>query len=246
MYSFFKEESFGLRHQLTFIGQEMKIYLPKNYLEPDSIFANKLGNAINTIGLFWFSVNNKFYELSLPLKIEFEYQSEETFKGKLSPELSSMEYDVFVLKTGDAFCRDLNHKQDISDLETMFLRIIDQGKLPQTVDYQESIAIVLNLFSSSGIGSKLGVSSALVEILLSELYRNKHNPNEPFRKLLNSSSSASLFDFKMIRMTKLPQLNSIFNSIVGEDTYNQLANSIVRQREGAKDRVTPMEKLLKY
>ena len=245
MYSFFKEESFGLRHQLTFIGQEMKIYLPKNYLEPDSIFANKLGNAINTIGLFWFSVNNKFYELSLPLKIEFEYQSEETFKGKLSPELSSMEYDVFVLKTGDAFCRDLNHKQDISDLETMFLRIIDQGKLPQTVDYQESIAIVLNLFSSSGIGSKLGVSSALVEILLSELYRNKHNPNEPFRKLLNSSSSASLFDFKMIRMTKLP-LNSIFNSIVGEDTYNQLANSIVRQREGAKDRVTPMEKLLKY
>ena len=246
MYSFFKEETFGLRHQLTFIGKEMKIYLPKNYLEPDSIFANKLGNAIQTLGLFWFSVDNKFYELSLPLKIEFEYQSEETYKGKLVPDLASLEYDVFVLKTGDAFCKDLNHKQDIGDLETMLLRVVDQGKMPATVSYQESISIILNLFSSSGIGSKLGVSAALVEILLSELYRNKHNPNEPFRKLITSSNSASMYDFKMIRMTKLPQLNSIFNSLVGEDTYNQLANAVVRQREGVKDRPTPMEKLLKY
>ena len=30
-YNFFKEETFDLRHQLTFVGDKLEIYLPKNY-----------------------------------------------------------------------------------------------------------------------------------------------------------------------------------------------------------------------
>lgn len=243
MYSFLKEESYGLRSQLTFIGDEMKIYLPKNFLEPESIFASKLGNVIETLGLFWFSVNNKFFELSLPIKIQFEYQETETFKGKLVPDLPNLEYDVFILKKGDAFCKDLSHKEDISDMETMLLRVIDQGKMPQTVSYTEAIDIMLNLIESNG---QLGVSSSILEIILAEMYRNKHNPSEPFRKLITSSKSATMYDFKLVRMSRLSGLNSIFNSLIGEDTYSQLANSIVRNREHIKDRPSPMEKLLKY
>lgn len=246
MYSFFKEETFGLRHQLTFIGKELKIYLPKNYLEKDSIFATKLGNTIETIGLFWFETEGKKYELTLPLKIQFEYQEEESFKGKLVPELLSLEYDVFILRSGDAFCKDLAHKQDISDLETMLLRVIDQGKMPQTVSYEESLPITLNLFSASGVGPKLGIASSIMEIVLSEMYRNRHNPSEPFRMLLAKSKTASMYDFKLVRMSRLSGLNSVFNSLVGEDTYQQLANSVVRTREKAEDRETPMEKLMKY
>ena len=36
MYDFFKEETIGLRHQLTFIGDELRIYLPATYLADDS------------------------------------------------------------------------------------------------------------------------------------------------------------------------------------------------------------------
>lgn len=245
MYSFFKEETFGLRHQLTFVGKELKIYLPKNYLEKDSVFANKLGNIIETMGLFWFEVEGKMYELSLPLKIQFEYQEAETFKGKLAPDLLSLEYDVFILRTGDAFVKELNHKQDTEDLVNMMLRIIGQGKLPATISYNESITILLNLLESCGLATKMGMSGTGFEILLSEIYRNKHNVSEPFRMLLNKSNSASPYDFKLVRLNRLSGLNSVFGAMTGEDLYQQMANSIVRTREKLPDRESPLERLIK-
>lgn len=246
MHSFFKEETFGLRQQLTFIGNEMKIYLPKNYLEPNSVFAKEMGNSIETIGIFWFSVDNKFYELSMPLRIVFEFQERTTFKGKLKPELLSLDYDVFILKNGDAFCKDLLHKKDIKDIDSMLLRVIDQGKMPLTVSYTESLNIMLNLFESADVLNKVGVSSSVLEILLSEMYRNKHNVNEPFRKLLATSKTASLYDYKLVRMNRLSGLNSVFNAIYGENTVQQLTNAIIRTREKIPDRPTPMEKLMRY
>lgn len=245
-YSFFKEETFGLRHQITFVGDKLEIYLPKYYLEEDSSFGTVLGDKIETLGLFWFKVNNKFYKLLYPLKFQFEYHEESTFKGKLSPELPVNDYNVFILKNGDAFCYDKNHIKDISDIELMLNNIIDQGKLPNIINYNDALTVYLNLLTASGYGTKLGVSSAVVEILLSELYRNKHNPAEPFRKLLNSSNSVSLYDFKIVKLTNLTGMNSIFNSLLGEDVYKQLSNIVVRHREKKPDRESPLEKLLKY
>jgi hypothetical protein len=245
-HSFLKEEVIGLRHQMTFVGNQMKIYIPETFLDDDSVFAETLGDKIKTIGLFWFEVDGKKYELTLPIKMEFQYSEQDKFKGKISPELPNDSYRVFILKKGDAFLYDRAHVRDLADLELMLLRIIDQGKMPKTVGYSESLSIFMKLLGASGVNSGLDVSSSIVEIMLSELYRNKHNPSEPFRKLITDKSNhANDYDFKMVRMTKVPQLNSTFNSLMGEDTYNQLANCIVRSREGVKDRVSPMEKLLR-
>jgi hypothetical protein len=245
-HSFLKEDVIGLRHQITFAGNQMKIYIPDSYLEEDSVFAKVLGNKIETIGMFWFEVDGKKYELTLPIKMQFEYSEEERFKGKISPLLPSDSYHVFILKKGDAFLYDKAHVRQLTDLETMLLRIIDQGKMPRTVGYSESILILMKLLIASGVNSGIDVSSAVLEIMLSELYRNKHNPSEPFRKLITDTRThASDYDFRMVRMTKVPQLNSTFNSLLGEDTFNQLANCVVRNREGLKDRPSPMEKLLK-
>ena len=245
-YNFLKEEVFGLRHQMTFIGNEMKIYIPKYFVEEDSVFGRVLGNKIECLGIFWFSVNNKFYELLLPIKIQFEYHEEDTFKGKLKPELISEEYNVYILKKGDAFCYDLNHLKDIEDIETLLLKVIDNGKIPATVNYNDVLKLIMNLLLSTGYNTKLGVSSAVYEILLSELYRNRFNISEPFRKLITTSKTATLYDFKERRLQNLPGLNSIFGSLLGEDSIKQLSNIIVRQREGMKDRVSPLERLLKY
>ena len=245
-YNFFKEETFDLRHQLTFVGDQLEIYLPKNYLEDGSVFGTILGDKIETIGIFWFKTNNKFYKFLYPIKIQFEYHEETSFHGKLIPELPNLEYDVFILKNGDAFCYDLNHIKDISDVERVLIKIIDEGKIPPIVNYNDALTLYLNLLVTSGYTTKLGTSSAIIEILLSEIYRNKYNPAEPFRKLITNSKTANLYDFKEIKLTRLTGLNSIFNSLLGEDSNKQLSNIIVRQREHKKDRMSPLEKLLKY
>lgn len=244
-YSFFKEEKVGVRTQITFIGKELKIYLPKTFLEKGSIFGTILGDKISTIGLFYFETEGKFYELTLPVYIEFLYSEQEKFKGKLTPKLPNMEYDVFILRKNDIFIHDIMHIQKVDDLETMLLKIVDQGKMPATVSYADTLNIILQLLLVSGVNDKLGAASAIIEILLSELYRNKNNPNEPFRKLITKNKNASPYDFKMIRMQKIPQLNSIFNSLIGEDMYNQIASSVVRYRDKTPDNISPIEKLIK-
>ncbi len=245
-YPFLTEEHVGMRTQFTFTGDELFIYLPKYYLDKESKFGEIIGNIIETLGLFWFKTSNRWYELTLPIRMRFEYDEEvEPFTGKLKPELPSLEYRVFKLKKGDAFIVDVMHVVKIDDLEFMLLKVIDMGKLPATVSYEESISIFHKLLLASKTGAKLGVASSMLEIVLSEIYRNKHNPAQPFRQLLNSNPNASLYDFKQVRMTKIPQMNSVFNSLTGEDTFNQIANCVVRVREGHQDRISPMEKLLK-
>ena len=245
MHSFLKEETIDLRQQITFVGNEMKIYLPEYFFEKGSIYGTVYGNLIETIGLFWFKVDGKKYELTLPLKIRFSFTSEEKFRGKIIPEMPTDSYKVFTLKKGDAFVYDTNHVEDISDLELGILKLINGAKMPATVSYSEVMNILLQLLVASGVKTKLPVSSSIFEIIFSELYRNKHNPSEPFRALVNKSQHTSDYDFKMMKLTKVSQMNSVFNSLLSEDVYTQLANCVVRTKEHQKDRISPMEKLLK-
>lgn len=244
-YPFLREETVNGKNQVTFTGDELDIYLPENYLEEGSAFARELGNDIETIGLFWFSVGGKKYELKLPIKMQFEFSSRKKFKGRLAPGIPSGAYDVFVLNKGDAFVCDTSHAQGIADLETMIIRILDAGRMPASVSYPEVIAILYNLLKSSGVGGKLGVSSAVFEILVSEIYRSRNDPTKPFRFEAGKQGTSD-YDFRVVRLNRVPELNSTFSSIMGEDLFTEIDNIIVRNRTGVKDRPAGLEKLMKY
>jgi hypothetical protein len=247
-YPFFKEDTIGTRTQVTFVGDKLDIYIPKSYL-PDSssdtsVFANIIGDKIETIGLFWFAVGDKKYELQLPVKIQFEFASQRDFKGKIAPQLPEDTYIIYTLEKGDAFIYDTLHVNDIRDLQTALIKIIGAGKMPKTISYKDSLNIILKLLPASGAMDKLGVSSAVIEILLSEIYRMRRDPTKPFR-LEAGKQGTSEYDFKLVRINRVPELNSNFNSLMGEDLSTELDNIVVRTRLGVKDRDTPMEKLIK-
>lgn len=243
---FLKTEKFGTRTQTTFVGDELKIYLPSYYLDADSHMASIIGEFIESIGLFWFKTENKYYEVMLPIKFRFSFSGREKFKGKLKPELPDIDYDVFILKRGDAFVYDCNHKQGIADVEFVVRTLLDGGKIPITFKYSESINMVLKTFVITELYGKLGVPSLTYELTLSELYRNKKNVFEPFRKLISKSNSVSEYDYKMVKLTKIPELTSVFTGLAGEDSSHQIASAILRTREKKQDIVSPIEKIIKY
>ena len=244
--SFLKNEKIGLRQQTTFVGDELKIYLPSYYLDADSHMANVIGEFIESVGLFWFKTENKFYEVMLPIKFKFAFSERQKFKGKLKPELPEMDYDVFILKRGDAFVYDCNHKQGIADAEFVVANLLDGGKIPVTFKYSESINMILKAFVITELYGKLGVPSLIYELTLSELYRNKKNTFEPFRKLISRSNNVSEYDYKMVKLTKIPELTSVFTGLSGEDSSHQIASAILRTREKKQDIVSPIEKIIKY
>lgn len=245
-FPFLKKETFGLRTQETFIGNRCEIYLPAyffNKSKPEIAIAKELGDRVNTMGLFWFKVDGQLYELQLPLKFEFQFSETDKKKFRIKPELPENEYNIYILKNGDAFIYEVLHKKDLDDLKKDFIgKMIENAKLPDTIPYDECLNIFLKAMQASEIDD-LGISSVSIEFMLSEMYRNKRNMRQPFRMVFNGNNK---FDYKMVRITKLPELNSTFTSLIGEDINNQLVSSILRKREGAVERETPIEKIIKY
>lgn len=245
-YPFLKKDTYGLRTQETFIGNRCEIYLPSYYFnraKPEIAIANELGDRVSTIGLFWFNVDGAWYELQLPLKFEFQFSETDKKTMKIKPEFPEEEYNVYILKRNDAFVYDVLHKKDLDDLKKDFIgKMIENAKLPSTIEYNDSINIFMKAMQATEF-TNLGVSMVSLEFLMSEMYRNKKNMREPFRMAFNGKNG---YNYKMVRITKLPELNSTFTSLIGEDVNNQLIASILRKREGADERESPVEKIIKY
>ena len=243
MYDFLKEENFGLRTQLTFIGKDLEIYLPINYLTNQPSLADVIGEFIETIGIFMFKADGKLYELSLPIRFKFNYSERKKWNGKLTPDLKTQDYDVFVLQKGDAFCYDINHRENLDDIMFFMNTLIEGGKLPDIISYHDVLNLVLQAFDVTKSGN-MGLSSVSYELLLSELYRSKNNINTPYRITINKNPSKS-YDYKMIKLTKIPETSSTFLSLIGEDINHQIVSAIYNTRTGRKDKESPAEKLLK-
>ena len=245
-YPFLKKDTYGLRMQETFIGNKCEIYLPDYYFnkaKPEIAIANELGDRVSTIGLFWFNADGAWYELQLPLKFEFQFSETRKESIKLQPHLPLDNYNVYTLKRGDAFIYDVLHKKDLDDIKKAFIgKILENGKMPSTTAYSDAFNIFIQAMLAAEFTS-LGVSAVSLEFLVSELFRNKKNLREPFRKAYNGKNE---YDYKMVRITKVPELNSTFTSLIGEDVNNQLVASILRKREGIEDRESPIEKIIKY
>lgn len=245
-FPFLKKETFGLRTQETFIGNKCEIYLSSNFLDksnPPQSIAKELGDKIETMGLFWFNVDGQWYELQLPIKFQFQFSEFRKEKRRLKPGMPEGEYLVYTLHKGDAFVYDILHKKDLDDIKTDFLaKMIENAKIPNTVAYKDTFPIFIRAMTATET-SNLGVSSVNLEVMMSELYRNKKNMREPYRKVYNGSNE---YDYRMVSIKKLPELNSSFTALIGEDIQNQLSAAILRTREGAEDNISPVEKIIKY
>jgi len=245
VYNFLKEETFGLRKQVTFSGNKCEMYIPAYFIDksnPNPI-AEELGDRVKSIGLFWFRVDGRdWYELQFPLKFQFQYSEKSKASIRIKPEMPQEDYIVYTLHNNDAFVYDKLHKKDLDDLKLDFIgKILENAKMPKTIKYNDSFNIFINAMSASETNS-LGISSVSIELLLSEMYRNKKNLHEPFRLAYNGKND---YDYRLVRIVKLPGLNSTFTSIIGEDINNQLVSSILRKREGIADRPSPIEEIIK-
>lgn len=242
-YSFIKYEQFGLREQVTFTGEKMEIFLPSYYLEKAEKIATIISNRVETIGLFLFEESGQLYEVQVPVKYQFSFSERVKVKKKLKPEMPMVEYDKFTLYNGDAFVYDTNHKQDVDDITWFISKMIEGAKLPPTISYNEVYGVFLKALGITKINGKLGVPSLTLEFLLSELFRGKRDNSKPFRL---TYSAKNPYAYRMIRIVKIPEMNSTFTGILGEDINQQIVSAVLKNREGKEEKLSPIERIIKY
>jgi len=220
----------------------VEVHLPFKYF--GHRIAEVIGNEIETFGLFNVYVWETYdYETTKPTSYFFKFPSkirtipssfeDKTIDGKKMRVLSYSQNDVFI-KTTDI--------QLDSDVARHMLDIVFNAYLPDLIPYNEihSFWSEVNRFN----GVKPAASEAVLEIIVSEICRDPHDPSRPFRHLIRTNPKTSMNDRLLMNIRNIPKYNSTFAAITSGNPKVGITTSISRLRQGKEEQPSPVEEAI--
>jgi len=236
-------------NKLYFNGNYMEVYIPEFYFEKE--IATLLTDKVKTLGIFNFKVfsseQNKdkadLHIFKFPSFIETKPSSFEKETLKLSKDFDEDSYRILKYYKNDEFIVNLNIVKS-TDTTKFFIELLHAGKLPKSIPYNEIVD--LELASSFINGSNLGVPSTVIELIASEICRDKNDLSKPFRFKAGSKNKVSLYDYKPINIKTISTVTSTFTAVTFEDINYNLVTSINKTRYNETETESPIEKTIKY
>lgn len=244
-FPFFQEKD----DKVIFVGNYMEVYVPRFYFENEISYF--IGDKVETIGVFNFKVfSSEDKKGAVPLHT-FSYpsymvtcpSSSKTEKIDLIADADENEFTVLQYYKGDIFIDNVNVAKN-SAYTLMFINLLHSGKIPSTVPYDKVLALELDNLAINGVN--LGVSSTIMELVISEIYRDKKDMTKSFRFRAGGDNKVSMFDYKTINLKAIANFNSTFTGVTFEDMDFALVSSVNKFRSGTKEAVSPIEKTIKY
>ena len=228
-----------------------EVYLPYDIVgdpEKGNHTAYQYGEGFRSIGLF----NIRFLKsengdiTKSPLKtfnypnLITMYPSDKTVaKLKLSEEMEEDKYYVLKFYQGDIIMES-KIQQNSKNCE-LFMNFLIKGKLPKGLKYSDLYFAWDKNFKINGIDP--GVPSITLQTIISENCRSKEDAMKQFRKVVGDSG-VTQSDYKVYNMVAICSNSSVLNSLIFERFGEMLASSLNMSKSGAKQNVTPLEKVL--
>lgn len=130
-----------------------------------------------------------------------------------------------------------------SDNASSYLNMLTSASIPDTIPYGMALAMWRKNLELNGVS--FGVSSVILEIILSVIYRNKDAVEEKFSKRYGKDLSTTEFDYITASIRQICQYASTFVGMTFEDMNSMVTTSLNRARDGVKESETPVEKVIK-
>jgi hypothetical protein len=247
-YKFFSERD----SKVYFEGNYMEVYIPNYYFKEE--IAETVGSSIKTLGIFHFGVfqnaektnpeDGTIYTLNMPLDIVINFSNMSKEKRKVKKEIGEEEYTILSLNKGDVFIEQTKLIKGIEAVEKFASKLLHGGKLPKSIKYEDVIKLYHKCLDFNGIG--LGVPSLTLESIVSEIYRDRNDVSQPFRKRIGKGGSVSQYAYEPYNIKKIPSLSSTFAALTFEDMNQSIIDSIKRNRDGKQEMESPVEKTIRY
>lgn len=232
---------------LIFTGDYMEMYIPDFYFEGK--LGENYGGVSRVFGLFNVRV---FDEKGKPMALEtfniptliYIHPSEmETKDLQLVPGANGEveRYRVAKFFKGNVIMQN-NIPQDASNVE-LFLNILCRGKVPKTIPYSQVLQVWQKNLALNGV--RLGVTSTVLEILISEIYRNKVKPEETFAKLIGRAPGTSEYAYRTANIREICARNSTFAALTFEDMDQMITSSLNINKYNKQESNSPIEKIIK-
>lgn len=231
---------------IIFTGHYMEIYVPETY------FATKLavieGSLIKVFGLLEcavFDSNDKKLlqeTLNLPTTIVLHFNDMYTTKLNLYPKVENSEpvsYRVLKFYRNNILMSNIVQK-DSTNVE-QFVNLMCDGKI-KGIPYNKILAVWQKNLDLNGVN--LGVPSSILEIIISEIYRNNKNPNEKFSKYANKNPK-DVYNYRASNIREICSRNSTFSALTFEDFDMMLTSSLNMSKYDKKQVDSPIEQVIK-
>jgi hypothetical protein len=245
-FSFFKE----VGDQAVFTGNYMEVYIPRFYFDND--ISKFIGDKVETLGIFNFRVfsseekkgNSPLHTFKFPSFLVTKPTSSDYEEIEdLIEDADENSFAVLKYYKGDIFIDNLNVTQK-SDNTILFINLLHSGKLPTTIPYDQVLELELENTAFNGVN--LNVSSTVLELIISEIYRDKTDLTKSFRFKAGSGGKTSMHNYKPINIKQISTFNSTFTGVTFEDIDYNLVASVNKTRYNKKEASSPIERTIKY
>lgn len=232
---------------IVFNGNYMEMYIPEFY-EKSKLVEN-YGSSINVFGLLNLRVFDdkgragKVETFNVPTMIYIYPTSTEWRDIQLIPGEDEIVERYLVAKFYKGNKLMMNSIPRNADNVELFLNLLCRGKIPTTIPYNQ----ILNLwYKNLEINNvKLGVTSTIFEIIITEICRNSKKPEETFAKVIGKDPTISEHSYKPANIREICARNSTFAALTFEDMDSMIVSSLNINKYGRQETESPIEKIIK-
>lgn len=229
---------------IIFTGHKLEIYIPESYT--NSGIAVIEGNVFKTFGILpcrVFDKNDKVigeYTLNIPVNIELYFSNYEVKKISFNNDPEPTNHAVIEYLNQDKIMS--SFITQTSTNAEMFMKLMCAGKITG-IPYDKIVIAWLKNMELSGVN--FGVGMIIYEIIISEIYRNKKNPDEKFSHYIGRNKNGSMMDYRASNLREICSRNSTFSALTFEDFDTMVTTSLNRTQYNKKQVESPIEKIIK-
>lgn len=126
--------------------------------------------------------------------------------------------------------------QDIDNVDDFFRLFVETANTPNTINYYDIYKYYIDSMAVNGFSYNLNIGA--FGALVSEMYRDPHDINKPFR--LGSTIDKDPYSYKPVSIKQLPKLVSPFSSLTSENFNEAVVGAIMNENNTP----SPLEKVL--
>lgn len=216
---------------------EFVFYVPEAFFE--SKYAVVEGEYVIILGILRYEVFNEKGKSITGLK-DFTFPSSFTTKPSEIKKVKQAnvggdidDYRVMSYTKGDQIIVSTKVPQMTENIEAFF-KLFISGKQPKNIPYNE----IQNLFLEGAKlnGMNYGVTTQVIGVAISELYRDPKDLSKPYRL----SSDFDNKNYKPLNILEVPKYTSPYTAFTSQNFDDALVSSMINK----KDTYSPLEKLI--
>ena len=226
-----------------YANEHLELYVPASYF--DNGIAKNMGASMESFGVLYV----RGYIVGQPGEIQlFNCPVIQTFM------VYETRFDTIIVHGKKVDCLVLEYPKGSyiihqtlpkgREVANRFLDTVLAGKLPNTLNYTDTLDLWWTNLEISGISYK--VPSKIYEMILASIYRNPHNIKERYGQLYGKQTNPTGYDYKTEAVRAVVKDLSTFSGMIFEDIGTMISNGINNSITGVEENESPLEKIIHY